>query len=58
MQTVEFTIPGMTYDGRVETVRRHLRNLRDVSKVDVSFVDELARAPLSVHALEPHLDSP
>ena len=40
MQTAEFKITGMTCDGCVETVGRHLRNLKDVSKVDVSLADE------------------
>ena len=40
MQTAEFKITGMTCDGCVETVSRHLRNLKDVSKVDVSLADE------------------
>ena len=39
MQTAEFKITGMTCDGCVETVGRQLRNLKDVSKVDVSLAD-------------------
>ena len=39
MQTAEFKITGMTCDGCVETVSRHLRNLKDVSNVDVSLQD-------------------
>ena len=51
MQTAEFKITGMTCDGCVETVGRHLRNLKDVSKVDVSLADESVKIEMigSIH---------
>ena len=59
MQTAEFKLTGMTCDGCVETVGRHLRNLKDVSKVDVSLADESVKIemiePIHTNVLQQEL---
>ena len=43
MQTAEFKITGMTCSACVETVTKHLKSIKDVSKVDVSLTNEAVK---------------
>ena len=56
MQTAEFKITGMTCSACVETVTKHLKSIKDVSKVDVSLTNEAVKIEMlesvPIHVLQ------
>ncbi len=56
MQAAKFKIAGMTCSACVETVTKHLKNIKDVSKVDVSLTNEAVKIKMlesvPIHVLQ------